>query len=303
MRRVRTLLAVTALTAVVAVDARAQDDEAAAPAATEAAADGAAAPSTTPDGAAFLRIEERTPRAGTPLIANKLYPMSGRFEFGLTFDTSFADKYVDHIGGHANVGFHLFDWLAFEGFGGYLVGDETGIMGEVRKRGQSEGLQSSACANPTCEPQLPDLWQTTWFAGANVQWAPIYGKLSAVSEYDLNFQFYARLGGGVEGIQKRLANSSYSDNVAAAGGFPGFGTRLRPSVNYGVGIRLIPWKHIALRAEFVNTNGLNPNVEEHDATDEGSCGDGYVLRSGNKNNCLVDFSQSTQFQLGLSFLL
>lgn len=297
MRRVRTLLAVTALTAVVgAVDARAQDDEAAA-APAEASGDGAAAATdaapATPDGAAFLRIEERTPRAGTPLIANKLYPMSGRFEFGLTFDASFGDKYVDHIGGHANVGFHLFDWLAFEGFGGYLVGDETGIVQNVRLDGKSAGLagQNAACANPGCEPQLPDLWQTTWFAGANVQWAPIYGKLSAVSEYDLNFQLYARLGGGVEGIQKRLADSTFTA--------PG----IRPSVNYGVGVRLIPWKYIALRAELVNTNGLNPNVEEHDATDEGSCGDGYVLRSGNNNNCLTDFSQSTQFQLGLSFLL
>jgi outer membrane beta-barrel protein len=282
-------LAVAALTACAAVDARAQQDDA--PAAPADAAEVPAAAAA--DGAAFQRIEERAPRAGTPLIANKLYPMSGRFELGLTFDTSFGDKYVDHIGGHANVGFHLFDWLAFEGFGGYLLGDETGIVQNVRLDGKSAGLaaQNAACANPTCEPQLPDLWQTTWFAGANVQWAPIYGKLSAVSEYDLNFQLYARLGGGVEGIQKRLGDTSFTA--------PG----IRPSVNYGVGVRLIPWKYIALRAELVNTNGLNPNVEEHDATDEGSCGDGYVLRSGNNNNCLTDFSQSTQFQLGLSFLL
>lgn len=293
MRRVRTLLAVTALTALVgAVDARAQDEEAApatdAPATAAPATDAPAA-----DGAAFQRIEERTPRAGTPLIANKLYPMSGRFELGLNFDVSFGDKYVDHIGGHASAGFHLFDWLAFEGFGGYLLGDETGIVQNVRLDGKSAGLlaQNAACANPGCEPQLPDLWQTTWFAGANVQWAPIYGKLSAVSEYDLNFQLYTRVGGGVEGIQRRLSNGSISE--------PG----IRPSINYGVGVRLIPWKYIALRAELVNTNGLNPNVEEHDATDENSCGDGYVLRSGNNNNCLTDFSQSTQFQLGLSILL
>jgi outer membrane beta-barrel protein len=303
MRRVRTLLAVTALLAVAAVDARAQPQEDA-PA---APADAAAVPTdpAAADGAAFLRIEERAPRAGTPLIANKLYPMSGRFELGLTFDTSFGDKYVDHIGGHANVGYHLFDWLAVEAFGGYLFGDETGIVQNVRLDGKSAGLarQNAACRNPGCEPQLPDMWQTTWFAGGNVQWSPIYGKLSAVSEYDLNFQLYARLGGGVEGIQRRLADSSFSDNVAGAGAFPGFGTRLRPSLNYGVGVRLIPWKFLALRAELVNVNGLNPNVEEHDQTDENSCRDGYVLRSGNANNCLIDFSQSTQFQLGLTFLL
>jgi outer membrane beta-barrel protein len=301
MRRVRTLLAVAALTACAAVDARAQQDDA--PAAPADAAEVPAAAAA--DGAAFQRIEERAPRAGTPLIANKLYPMSGRFELGLTFDTSFGDKYVDHIGGHANVGYHLFDWLAFEAFGGYLVGGETGIVQNVRLDGKSAGLarQNADCANPGCEPALPDMWQTTWFAGANVQWAPIYGKLSAVSEYDLNFQLYARLGGGVEGIQRRLADSSFSDNVAGAGGFPGFGTRLRPSLNYGVGVRLIPWKFLALRAELVNSNGLNPNVEEHAQSDENSCREGYVLRIGNAPSCLIDFSQSTQFQLGLTFLL
>jgi outer membrane beta-barrel protein len=272
--------------------AYAQDDgdDAADGAAADAPAGDAAAPS---DGGEFLRIEEREPREGTPLIANKLYPMAGRFEFGLNFDASFGDKYVDHIGGHATVGYHLFDFLSFEGFGGYLRGDETGIVANVRQDGKSAGLrgQSASCANDLCEPQLPDMYQTTWFAGANVQWAPIYGKLSAVSEYDLNFQFYARLGGGVEGIQRLLNDQSYGD------------VGVRPSLNSGLGVRLIPWKYIAIRAELVNYSGLNPNVQEHDSTDEGSCGDGYVLRNGNDSSCLTDFSSTTMVQLGISFML
>jgi outer membrane beta-barrel protein len=244
-------------------------------------------------GSGFQRIDERTPRGGTPLIANKLYPMAGRFELGLNFDASFGDKYVDHIGGHAAAGFHFFDSLALEAFGGYVVGDETGIVSNVRNQGKSfDRLQRGLpCANPGCEPQLPDMWQTTWFAGADVQWAPIYGKVSAVAEYDINFQLYLRGGGGVEGIQRLLSNGSISE--------PG----IRPSVNYGLGVRLIPWKYIALRAELVSTLGLNPNVEEHETEDETSCTDGYVIRSGNKSNCLTDFSQSTMFQLGVSFLL
>jgi len=294
MRRVRTVLAAATLSAlcVGASSARAQaETDAAAPKAEEATPPAAEAAAT--GGSGFQRIEERTPKAGTPLIANKLYPMAGRFELGLNFDASFGDKYVDHIGGHAAAGFHIFDSLALEVFGGYLVGDETGIVSNVRLDGKSAGLgrTNAACANTTCEPQLPDMWQTTWFAGADVQWAPIYGKVSAVSEYDINFQLYLRGGGGVEGIQRLLNDGSISE--------PG----IRPTVNYGLGVRLIPWKYIALRAELVNTLGLNPNVEEHDATDENSCTDGYVIRSGNDSNCLTDFSQSTMFQLGVSILL
>lgn len=243
-------------------------------------------------GADFQRIEARSARQGTPLIANKLYPMQYRLEFTGYFDISYADKYVDHLGGHASVGFHLFDWLAFEAFGGYLVGDETGIVGNVRNDGKSAGLViGNTCANELCEPQLPDMFQTTWMAGANAQWSPIYGKISAVSEYDLNFQFYGRLGGGAEGIQRILNDQSTGP------------ASVRASLNYGLGVRLIPWKYVAIRAELVNYIGINPNVEEHDVTDETNCSDGYILGQGNKESCLTDFSSNSMFQVGLSLLL
>ncbi len=256
----------------------------------DAAADAPAAET----GNDFQRVEGRAPRSGTPFIANKLYPMQNRFEFTGAFDISYADKYVEHLGGHASVGFHLFDWLAFEGFGGYLAGDETGIVKNVRQRGKSSGLlrtNPGECAQPGCEPQLPDMWQTTWFAGADVQWSPIYGKISAVSEYDLNFQLYGRLGGGAEGVQRKLNDSQFSP------------AEIRPNGNYGIGLRLIPWKYVAIRAELVNYVGLNPNVPEHDDTDEANCPDGYILGAGNQESCLTDFSHNSMFQIGVSFML
>jgi outer membrane beta-barrel protein len=267
------------------------------------AADGAATETpATEDAAAadapqvFERVTERSPRDGTPIIANKLYPMAFRFEFGGDFDISYGDKFVEHTGGSGRIGFHVFDWLAIEGFGGYLAGNESSIATFVRQRGYSFDLSQddrSQCFSVECEPQLPDLWQTTWFAGANVQWAPIYGKISAVSEYDLNFQLYARLGGGVEGITKKLNDGGFAEAA------------IRPTLNYGIGVRLIPWKYIALRAELVNYTGINPNVEEHDADDEGDCGDGYVIINGvsGTEECYTDFTTNAMVQLGISIML
>ena len=166
----------------------------------------------------FQRVEERAPRLGTPLIANKLYPMSLRFEITGFFDYSFNDKYVQHTGGSGGLTFHIFDSLALEGFGGYLVGDETGIVSNVRNDGSSakKGREApDTCENALCEPQLPDMYQTTWFAGADVQWAPIYGKISAVSEYDLNFQLYALAGGGAEGITRLLNDLQFYEFAEA----------------------------------------------------------------------------------------
>ncbi len=244
----------------------------------------------------FQRVEERAPRPGTPLIANKLYPMQYRLELTGVFDYSFNDKYVQHTGGHGAIAFHLFDWLALEGFGGYLLGQETGIVGNVRNDGSSaKRLRDNLpCfpGVPTCEPQLPDMWMTTWFAGADVQWAPIYGKISAVSEYDLNFQLYALLGGGAEGIQRALNTP---------GAFEDGGIRF--SANYGIGVRLIPWKYVALRAELRNYNGLNPNVQEHETRDEQDCQNGYTLVVGTDRQCYPDISNNTMLQVGLSLLL
>ena len=76
-----------------------------------------------------------------------------------------------------------------------------------------------------------------------------------------------------------------------------------PSANYGLGLRLIPFKNVAIRAELVNYTRINPNVEEHDDLQEASCTDGYVQFTGQTPSCLTDFSQSAMFQVGVSFLL
>lgn len=250
---------------------------------------------TAAKGDDFRRVQERAPRAGTPLIANKLYPMALRFEITGMFDYSvLTDKYVDHIGGSGALTFHILDYLALEGFGGYLVGAETGIAKSVRNLESTSVKRAAAgqpCFTPTCEPQLPDMWMTTWFAGADVQWSPIYGKMSAVSEYDLNFQLYGLGGLGAEGITRLLNDTSFDT------------PQVRVSANYGLGIRLIPWKYLALRVELRNYNGINPNVEEHESRDEDDCSSGYTLTNGNERQCYPDISNNTMLQVGLSLLL
>jgi outer membrane beta-barrel protein len=255
------------------------------------AGDKADAPKESEDKNEFQRVEERSPRAGTPLIASKLYPMQYKFEISGLFDYSFNDKYVEHLGGQGALAFHLFDWLALEGFGGYLVGDETGIVQNVRTEGSSQKRAPDTCATPLCEPQLPDMWMTTWFAGADVQWSPIYGKISAVSEYDLNFMLYGLAGAGAEGITRKLNDGSFDT------------PQVRFSGNYGIGVRLMPWKFLALRAEVRNYNGLNPNVQEHESRDENDCKEGYTLVVGTERQCFPDISNNTMLQVGLSLIL
>src|SRR5690242_3415458 len=56
------------------------------------------------------------------VITNKFNATRNRFELSLfPYDTTFRNLYVQHTWAmHAGVGYHVFDWLAVEGFGGYV---------------------------------------------------------------------------------------------------------------------------------------------------------------------------------------
>jgi outer membrane beta-barrel protein len=274
----------------------------------DAAADAEAAEDDLEE-AEHIRPPTRDARDGTPLIANKLFPMNFRFEGSLLYDMTYGNKYVEHYGGQLNLTFHIFDWLAVEAFGGWFVPGQTNIAAKVYDAGRSKSLLAddpALCATPNCEPELPDLWMTTWFAGGHVQWAPIYGKMSFVSELDLSFQLYGNLGGGVEGVTKKLRDGTYENGEIGgsdARRFYGLGTGIRPVLSYGAGLRIIPWKHFAIRLELRNTHGFNDNVDEKNAQGLDACDNGYTLQVGQELVCNPDINTNAQVQLGVSFLL
>jgi outer membrane beta-barrel protein len=246
-----------------------------------------------------VRATDRPPREGTPLIAGKLHPMAGRFEIAGLFDYSLNDKYTKYLGGSGHLNYHIFDWLGLDLYGGYLLGDETSIADKVRIQGKSkinlDRGDTELCAvsetGLACEPELPDLWQTTWFAGANLQWAPLYGKLSVVSEYDLNFQFFLTGGVAVEGIQKKQNDGTFDTT-----------TPIRISGNGGIGLRLMPLDFMALRVELRNYRGPNPPVPERASTGQDQCPEGYTLQVGARTECIGDWSDQTLLQAGISLI-
>ena len=147
----------------------------------------------------LVRAPDREAPPGTPLIDNKKYEMAFRFELTGSFDFSYGERFVRQTGWHIAAGLHIFDWLQVEAFGGYMglcsfntaanipfhpVGCELGIMQNVRRDGDSVARLGE-------QPKLSDLWQTGGFCGVTAQFAPIYGKLSLVSEYDVSFQLTA----------------------------------------------------------------------------------------------------------------
>lgn len=250
-------------------------------------------------------VPDRAPRAGQKLIDQKLHSTAGRFELTAFYNASLNDKYVKHQGGHGALLYHLSDWFALELFGGSMMGRETTILSKVRVSGDSYARTSKGecgwAPMGACEPELPDLYQTTWFTGAALQWAPIYGKLSLVSEYDLSFQLYSILGGGIEGIQKELSTpGALSSDYANPDGTTDPTTAM--TLNYGLGFRFIPFKHVALRIELRNYFKQNPPVWEYGTGSGDKCAEGFILNDGEVDNCMTDWSNIGFVQSGLSIL-
>ncbi|MBI5495148.1 MAG: outer membrane beta-barrel domain-containing protein [Deltaproteobacteria bacterium] len=125
-----------------------------------------------------------------PVVDRKLYPMRFNPEFTLQFDYGLADKYTSHQGLRASALFHIWDNVAVEAYGGYLFGSESSIMKTLREKSRS----NRETQHNGREPALPGLQQLTYHLGVDGQFAPIYGKLSFVSEFEASFQLYL-LGG------------------------------------------------------------------------------------------------------------
>lgn len=183
-----------------------------------------------------------------PVITNKWNSTQNRLEIALfPYDLTIRNLYVRHPwAAHASLGYHFFDWLGVEGFGGYVFMKGDSVTTEILK--SVSGVKDF---------QLAGLWRTAWFAGGNILWAPFYGKLSLVSEVEGTFQIYALLGAGAEGIERPTQTEGTLRST-------------RFSVNVGGGLRLFLTKSLALRAEVRESLGKNAFLSGEQGEIQGS---------------------------------
>lgn len=247
-----------------------------------------------------------------PVVENKLYPMRFNPELSFQIDYGLAEKYTSHNGFRFSGVWHIWDNLAVEGYAGYLFGSESSIMKTLRDKSRDARRSKGGR-----EPALPGLMQLTYHAGADLQFAPIYGKLSAVSELEASFQLYVLGGMGLGGTRlvtdKTRAGTTGCTNIGGGcndlyagpqklvslpGLSPGGNDIIGPGqyqllptavpVQYGLGLRVHVGKWIALRAEIRNYHFLGLNLADRndpsawpdvveDKKDQDVCTYGYTV--------------------------
>ncbi|MFP2931199.1 outer membrane beta-barrel domain-containing protein [Pyxidicoccus sp. 3LG] len=129
------------------------------------------------------------------VVRNRLFEPGGQLELSLGVGLPVQTHLTAHYFFNAGVAYNLFDTFALEARAGYAASRHTGLARSI-----SESFLDREDKRVTDE--LEDLWEMNVHGVAGVRWAPIYGKLSLVSDLPAHFQAYVWAGGGLGSFQR-----------------------------------------------------------------------------------------------------
>ncbi len=207
-----------------------------------------------------VKAIDRSPLDGTELIGNKKYSAKGKFELDLLFERSFSDSFISHTGGQLSLAYHISDWFALELFGAAYYPLELNVYRFARSEAGSSVI---ANRSDRVNPRVDNAWQNFASGGLLLQWAPLYGKLSLISELDLTYQFYFVGGVTADAIAKPNDPGSADaltrnyDYFANLGSGVNYTTKMRLSGIGGLGLRFYPWRWLTMRVEVRSRFGAN----------------------------------------------
>lgn len=112
------------------------------------------------------------------VIEKRAFEKDGRHEFSLLVGVAPNDPFFNYYPVGLRYDYYLLESLALEIAGAYVFHPESGLRSFVVKN--FKGVKDA---------RLPQ--RVEWYAGANVYWAPIYGKFSVfakkIATFDLGF--------------------------------------------------------------------------------------------------------------------
>ncbi|MFL5355271.1 outer membrane beta-barrel domain-containing protein [Archangium sp.] len=166
-------------------------------------------------------------------VSGHLFLKEGRFEFSpsatFSIKDAFFTKYI--LGG--TLTYHATETLGVSLRAGYSIPTVAGAAQICTFSGGDDGSTVRGCRKPTygdLDGQAPG--QITLMGGVDLQWAPIYGKVSLLAENFLHFDLYGI--GGATAVQYRGPGA----------------TELTVGGNVGVGMRFFVNRWVTVRSEF-----------------------------------------------------
>lgn len=170
-------------------------------------------------------------------VSGHVFLKDGRFEVSPSASVSIRDAFFTKYAVGASLTYHLTEQLAFNGRASYVL---PVVAGASQICINDAGQGTVGCRLPT-QQELDGRaqGQLSLVAGVDLQWAPIYGKMSLASEYFAHFDLYGILGASM--VQyKGFVPGQTSGSLAYT----------TPGANVGLGMRIFVNRFVALRGEL-----------------------------------------------------
>ena len=174
-------------------------------------------------------------------VSGHLFLKKGRFEFSPSASLSLRDAFFSKYIFGGTLTYHPLETLGVSLRVGYALNTVAGAAQICTFQG-SDGATTRGCGSPTMsqlDGQAPG--QLKLLGGVDVQWAPIYGKLSLLAEKFVSFDLY-----GVAGASMVQYRGPDLDPLAEATAAKNY---LTPGGNVGVGARFFLNRWVTLRTE------------------------------------------------------
>jgi outer membrane beta-barrel protein len=165
-------------------------------------------------------------------VSGQLYTKAGKLELTPTGALSLNDAFFTKYMGGLKLDYHLSEYFSF---------GVTGLFGSTGTTGSTSVCPTNQPCRNASQNQLNQVpGEIKWVGGAEVAFAPIYGKLNVFAEKALHFDL-SILGG--------LDLVNYRDVAAPETGSGSPGNVSTPGIHGGLGARVFLARSVALRLE------------------------------------------------------
>ena len=161
-----------------------------------------------------------------PPVSGHAFLMDSRFEISPELGISLRDAFFTKYLFGAALTYHFTETFALSLRGGYTASIISGAAQVCAQQGACRAPTFDELTKNGSTPENKAYGLMTFMASLDVQWSPIYGKLSLIGERTLHFDAY--LSAGPELVREQIARDAASPESGrwAAGGRVSLGERL-----------------------------------------------------------------------------
>jgi outer membrane beta-barrel protein len=229
----------------------AQDDAAADEAgddgATDEAGDGAATDEAGDDAAGDAAADPTAPKPVLEetifVVQGKRFLAQGHFELTPQLALSVNDSFTSHSGLLVSGLYHLKENVAIEATVG-AFGWLDSRSGAPRLGGRDSDLTVELRQKENLAPERVKLYQFPYLIAGNLQWSPMYGKVSIHDVVLGQFNLYLSVGAGIAGLQLETLTPGVAEEE-----FVELKTPIAPLTSFGGGLRFYFTDWLGVRLE------------------------------------------------------